>query len=97
MIGPDGRTWWTTEKATEQLGVDRKRLNDWVRRSKEAGHVAAAWPLDCPACRDQPSEFPHVDPPHRAGRFAAYISDQLLAAEAYTWSSSRGGVSRDVT
>lgn len=27
-----GRLWWTTGQACAQLGVDRKRINDWVRR-----------------------------------------------------------------
>ena len=34
-IVPDGRggQWLTTEDACRQLSVDRKTINDWVRRS----------------------------------------------------------------
>jgi hypothetical protein len=95
LIGPDGRRWWTTAQAVVQLGVQRARLGDWVRRSKAAGHVAGAAAAGCPAC-GRPG-FPHVDPPRRFGAAGAYDADQLLDAEAYTAGSPRGGASRDVT
>jgi hypothetical protein len=87
-----GVLWWTTEQATEQLRVDRKRLNDWVRRSKAAGHRPGS---GCPRC-GRPG-FPHVDPPAGRGRQAAYLAEQLLAVEAYTAASTRGGASRAAT
>jgi hypothetical protein len=90
-----GVLWWTTKQATDQLQVDRKRLNDWVRRSKSAGHRPGDGRFDCPACSRQ--GFPHVDPPAGRGRLAGYRAQQLLDAEAYTAASTRGGVSRAVT
>lgn len=90
-----GVLWWTTAEATAQLQVHRKRLNDWVRRSKAAGHRVGAHRLDCPACSR--SGFPHVDPPVGRGHLAAYKAEQLMQAEAHTAASRRGGVSRDVT
>lgn len=99
MIRPvadsDGRQWWTKTHAVAQLGVDRARLGDWVRRSKAAGHVAGATAATCPAC-GHPG-FPHVDPPRRFGAAGAYLAEQLLEVEAYTAESRRGGASRRVT
>jgi hypothetical protein len=92
VIGPDGRLWWTTSQATRQLRVESQRLRDWVRRSGEAGHVARQGRAECPAChRRVPARFPHVDPPVRVGRFAAYLAEQLLGAEEYTATSTRTG------
>lgn len=99
MIRPvadsDGRQWWTKTHAVAQLGVDRARLGDWVRRSKAAGHVAGAPPAGCPACGHL--GFPHVDPPRRFGAAGAYLAEQLLEVETYTAESRRGGASRRVT
>ena len=90
MIGPGGRRWWRTCEAARQLQVDAARIRDWVRRSKAAGHVAAG-PGDCLACKAASGGFPHVDPPARSGRDAAYLVEQLLEAEAYTANSTRTG------
>lgn len=88
MIGPDGQRWWTTTRASEQLGVQDSRIRDWVRRSKAAGHVAGASKAECEACGR--AGFPHVDPPRRSGAIAVYLADQLLDAEAHTAGSRRG-------
>lgn len=89
----NGQRWWTTDQACTQLRVDRKRLADWVRRSKAAGHTT---PVDaCARCaRAGPEVFPHVDPPVMAGRLAGYDADQLLDAEQHTAESTRGGRAR---
>jgi hypothetical protein len=92
VIGPDGVLWWTTGQATGQLHVDRKRLNDWVRRSAAAGHWPGAQSPGCPGCA-RPS-FPHVDPPVRRGRVAGYRAEQLMDAEAHTANAARGGALR---
>lgn len=85
----DGVQWWTTRYACAQLGVDRKVINDWVRRSKQAGHTQPA--SQCPRCLAGGRVFPHVDPPARpAPTLAGYLAEQLLDAEAYTASSTRG-------
>lgn len=86
-----GRRWWLTAEAAEQLRVDPARFRDWVRRSRLSGHVPGAAPRDCPRCRDHPDLFPHVDPPVREGRLAAYLAEQLMEAEAYTGLSTRTG------
>lgn len=86
-----GVRYWTTREATDQLQVSAERLRDWVRRSRIAGHTARAAPADCPTCRAGRPGFPHVDPPVRAGRLAAYVAEQLLAAELYTGTSTRTG------
>ena len=95
----DGATWWTTAAAVAQLRVDRKVINQWVRRSRTAGHVAGAAPQACPACGR--GGFTHLDPPvrrpaaagHRGGT-AGYRAQQLLDVEAYTAGSPRGGQRR---
>ncbi|MFG2070975.1 hypothetical protein ACGFKZ_29360 [Micromonospora tulbaghiae] len=90
----DGVRWWSTQQAVDQLGVTRNTINQWVSRSKRAGHVAPA--TSCPACRGRGRRFPHVDPPRTAGRgratVAAYVADQLLAAEAHTAGVDVSGV-----
>lgn len=81
----DGVRWWSTGQAVDQLGVTRNAINQWVNRSKRAGHTAPA--SSCPRCAAG-GGFPHVDPPRVRGRgrgaVAAYNADQLLAAEAHT-------------
>jgi hypothetical protein len=94
VVDRDGTQWWTTGYAVLQLGVSRHRLGDWVRRSRQAGHVAQADPDTCPACQ-QPGRFPHVDPPARSGRVAGYRAEQLFDAEAHTSSGRRGGRLRE--
>lgn len=86
-----GELWWTTAQAVAQLRVTRNLINQWVARSKRAGHQPGADPDTCPRCRTHPSWFPHVDPPVRRGREAGYRAQQLLDAEAYTAGSPRGG------
>ncbi|PZG03976.1 hypothetical protein C1I95_33535 [Micromonospora craterilacus] len=94
VVVVDGVQWWTTAYAVAQLRVDRKSINDWVRRSRRAGHVAGAGPQDCPRCLAVPDGFPHVDPPvHRSGVYG-YLAEQLLAAEERTSEGARGGVTR---
>lgn len=88
MIGPGGQRWWTTTEAVAQLAVKRHNLGDWVRRSKQAGHVAGAVPENCSGCRL--GQFPHVDPPKRSGAIGLYLAEQLLEVEAYTAGSHRG-------
>ncbi|AYF32184.1 hypothetical protein CSH63_33050 [Micromonospora tulbaghiae] len=94
VVVVDGAQWWTTAYAVAQLRVERDRLADWVRRSRQAGHVPKAAPLECPRCRSHPDGFPHVDPPVRRGGIYGYVGEQLLAAEAHTSEGSRGGVLR---
>lgn len=78
-----GVRWWTTQQAVNQLGIDRKVINQWVRRSRLAGHLGPV--ATCPACPAAAGAWPHVDPPVRAGgRLAGYQAEQLLAAEAHT-------------
>jgi hypothetical protein len=91
VVDGAGEQWWTTAFAVEQLRVRRHCLGDWVRRSKQAGHVPGADPDECPRCRSHPNGFPHVDPPARAGSVAGYRAEQLMSAEAYTASSTRTG------
>lgn len=79
-----GRTWWPTALAVGQLGVDRKTINQWVARSRRAGHLPWACPADCPACLDDQVQRPHLDPPRMDGRLAWYDADQLLATELHT-------------
>lgn len=89
MKGPDGRLWWSTAVAVDQLQVTAARIRDWVRRSKVAGHLSGYGPGACPAClAGRP--FPHVDAGIQAGRHAAYVAEQLLEVEAYTAASRRG-------
>lgn len=90
----DGRLWWPTELAVAQLGVSRKTINQWVRRSALAGHRAGADPGSCPRCVSAPQGWPHLDPPVRVGRVAAYDAQQLLAVEEYTHGAPRGGARR---
>lgn len=78
----NGQRWWTTQAAIAQLRVDRKRINDWVRRSASAGHTTPE--RDCQRCLTGLPGFPHVDPPVRRGRVSGYLADQLLDAELYT-------------
>jgi hypothetical protein len=92
VVVVDGEQRWLTWYACKQLQVDRARLADWVRRSKQAGH---AGPVEaCPRCAAGGSGFPHVDPPVRRGRVAGYVGEQLMEAEEYTSTSTRGGVIR---
>lgn len=91
IVGPDGRRYWTIDVAELHLSVSRDRIYDWVRRSKEASHRPGATREDCARCRSSPDRFPHVDPPIRAGRAAAYLADQLEDAELYTGTSTRTG------
>lgn len=89
VVVVDGEQWWTTTYALQQLRVRRHCLGDWVRRSRQAGHVQGAGPDECPRCLAG-TGFPHVDPPVRAGAVAGYRAEQLLAAEEYTASSRSG-------
>lgn len=92
VVVVDGVQWWTTAYACAQLRVERHRLADWVRRSREAGHTSPA--EACARCLSGLPGFPHVDPPMRRGRVAGYVGEQLSEAEAYTGLSTRGGVTR---
>jgi hypothetical protein len=100
VVVVDGVQYWLTTYACAQLGVARGRLADWVRRSKQAGHVPVEPGRDpaevCPRCASCAGGFPHVDPPIRRGRVAGYAAEQLMEAEAYTATTTRGGVSRTV-
>lgn len=78
----NGQRWWTTAAACAQLRVRADRLRDWVRRSRQAGHITPA--ERCPVCLASSDGFPHVDPPVRRGRVAGYLADQLLDAELHT-------------
>lgn len=89
-----GSQYWTTDRATGQLQVSRKVINQWVARSKRVGHEAGRPPVDCPRCQEDPAGFPHIDPPVRARGVAGYVAQQLLDAEAYTAGSPRGGARR---
>jgi hypothetical protein len=91
IVGPDGRRWWQIEVAEQHLSVSRDRIYDWVRRSKIAGHRPGAPTEECGRCQASPDAFPHVDPPVRAGRAAAYLAAQLEDAERYTRMSTRTG------
>ncbi|PZG07900.1 hypothetical protein C1I95_30535 [Micromonospora craterilacus] len=94
VVVVDGVQWWTTAYAVAQLRVERKLINQWVLRSRRAGHVAGAGPQDCPRCRSHPDGFPHVDPPVRRGGVYGYVGEQLLEAEVRTSEGTRGGVTR---
>ncbi|MCT2276329.1 hypothetical protein M3G91_01730 [Micromonospora chalcea] len=94
VVVVDGVQWWTTAYAVAQLRVDRKLINQWVLRSRRAGHLAGAGPADCPRCRSHPHGFPHIDPPARRRGIYGYVGEQLLAAEAHTSEATRGGVVR---
>ncbi|MFG3709199.1 hypothetical protein ACGF7U_31335 [Micromonospora sp. NPDC047670] len=94
VVVVDGVQWWTTAYAVAQLRVDRKLINQWVLRSRRAGHVAGAAPEDCPRCQSHPDGFPHVDPPVRRAGVYGYVGEQLLNAEAKTSEGIRGGVTR---
>jgi hypothetical protein len=84
----DGERWMTASIAAEMLGVDRKRINDWVRRSRAAGHAGPS--ERCERCASADPGFPHVDPPVRRGAVAGYRHTQLVEAEYYTRASGRG-------
>ncbi|QOC89867.1 hypothetical protein [Micromonospora craniellae] len=94
VVVVDGVQWWTTAYAVAQLRVDRARLADWVRRSRQAGHLAGAAPEDCPRCQSAGPGFPHVDPPVRRAGIFGYVGEQLLEAEVWTSEGTRGGVLR---
>lgn len=98
VVVVDGVQYWLTSYACAQLGIERDRLGDWVRRSKRAGHVPVEPGRDpaeaCPRCASGADGFPHVDPPVRRGRVAGYVGEQLLDAEAHTDGATRGGVAR---
>lgn len=83
-----GQRWWTTTDACTQLRVRPDNLRDWVRRSRQAGHVPA--PASCSVCESGQAGFPHVDPPVRRGRLAGYRADQLLDVELHTADATRG-------
>ncbi|MEV0805743.1 hypothetical protein [Micromonospora sp. NPDC050200] len=94
VVVVDGVQWWTTSYAVAQLRVDRKLINQWVLRSRRAGHVAGAGPQACPRCQSHPDGFPHVDPPVRRRDVYGYVGEQLVEAEARTFGATRGGVTR---
>ena len=88
VIEFNGEFWATTTAAAEWMQVDRKRINDWVRRSRAAGHVGGV--ATCEACAGTKVVFPHVDPPVRRGGIVGYRYSQLAKAELHTRQSARG-------
>ena len=71
--------------------VDRQGRRWWTTtracaQLRVADHVLHNWVA---RSKREPS-FPRVDPPVRAGRKAVYLAQQLLDAERWTRTSTRG-------